>query len=513
MSGGRRAPSLRRTVAPLPVDLSLVPLVNRPLHPAFQAREAAASQSQARESAAPQSTQVFELPSPVAGPAAEVPGAMRTLPKLTTANSVFFKDSLVRLEEHCGRKYVSPGGVKTEDAEDMPSALAEDSGDAPAAEPEIRLWPSLVIIGLKNIDTGATNTAITVVNVPYCVFLSQIFRAVWPASLSLQRIVAKWDSRRIFVACSRWIVYMEDEVNLTGQERRDAGFREVGYFSDIVRSLDDTIGGERDEIASPAEERPGKHDIENLKRRNGVSASGIGGTYALYLYYVDEGTLDASCAATGLSSPMRPAPAASSSRSKHPAEVKGKGKAFSEDSDNDIRPQAYLEQANIAQLELCKSITRYDFGSAYKMYTNARLYPEIVAELHGTWPKTGVPSKPWSARDTDFPSLQLSLDDLLTYCRGPSAATFGNHYMWFKQAKGAVHVLNANIDRLTTKINPLPDAAGLLDRGTSLHALINGPLLDPSAPGFIVPTEYKDITTASMAVSSVYFDIHEVHRN
>ncbi|KAJ7663199.1 hypothetical protein DFH06DRAFT_1324677 [Mycena polygramma] len=510
MSGERRAPSQRRTVTPLPVDLTLVPLVNRPLHPAFQAREAAASQSQARESAASQTTQVLELPSPVAGPTAETPGAMRTLPKLATANSVYFKDSLARLEEHSGRKYVLPGGVKTEDAEDLPGPLAEDSEDAPAVEPEIRLWPSLVIIGLKNIETGTTDTAITVVNVPYCVFLSQLIRAVWPASLSLQRTVGKWSSRRIFVACSRWIVYMEDEANLTSQGRRDAGFREVGYFADIVRSLDDTIGGVRDEIASPVEERPGKHDVEELKRRYGVSASGIGGTYSLYFYYVDEGTLAASRAATGLSSPVRPAPAASSSRS---VEVKGKGKASSEDGDDDIRPQAYLEQANIAPLELCKSITRYDFASAYKMYSNARLYPDIVAELHGTWPKTGVPSKPWSARDTDFPSLQISLEDLLSYCKGPSAATFGNHYMWFKQAKGAVHLLNANIEHLTANIERLPNVDELLTHGMSLHALINGPLLDPSTPGFIVPDEYKDITTTSMAETKTWVSDIEKHFN
>ncbi|KAJ7208182.1 hypothetical protein GGX14DRAFT_633690 [Mycena pura] len=440
----------RRTVrSPLSAELAIVPLTARPEHPQFQARaQMSADEYEDHEQ-----------------------GTIRTLTSLQTGNNVFFQDSLSKLEEYLDRRYQSPD-AKTAQGPNY-------CGYAPPASPP-RLWQCLVSVGLKNCVTDAHLSVMLVLDLPLTPFISQIIRAIWKSSVRVQTFTAKWSHDRINVACSRHIMSIDHDEHYS----TEIGYREFGHFLQLVGDLDDCIGGRLDATVPTVLEEEGSSNVKKLREMYDVR--GIGQTFCVYFYYIDD---DALAAATTSARLDRPQIVASTSALPPPLGAKIDKVANLDDA------HAYLDKAcdDLPHLGMCKAIGEYNFSAAYKMYANVRLIPEIVTGLHGTWPKTGVPLKPWAVRHDIF----ISFDQLLSYCKAPAASTFSNHLGWVKHATHAVQLLQKEQD--AGHLAESQDAAVLLERGTLLHALLYGPLLDPSSPNFAVPKDYEQNAVVSMA--------------
>ncbi|KAJ7194086.1 hypothetical protein GGX14DRAFT_587189 [Mycena pura] len=381
-------------------------------------------------------------------------GTIRTLTSLQTGNNVFFQDSLSKLEEYLDRRYQSPD-AKTAQG---PKVIADTVILPPPASPP-RLWQCLVSVGLKNCVTDAHLSVMLVLDLPLTPFISQIIRAIWKSSVT------------------------------------EIGYREFGRFLQLVGDLDDCIGGRLDATVPTVLEEEGSSNVKKLREMYDVR--GIGQTFCVYFYYIDDDALAATLMAAATTSAI----VASTSALPPPLGAKIDKVANLDDA------HAYLDKAcdDLPHLGMCKAIGEYNFSAAYKMYANVRLIPEIVTGLHGTWPKTGVPLKPWAVRHDIF----ISFDQLLSYCKAPAASTFSNHLGWVKHATHAVQLLQKEQD--AGHLVESQDAAVLLERGTLLHALLYGPLLDPSSPNFAVPKDYEQIAVVSMADTKAWVADIEAH--
>ncbi|KAJ7825973.1 hypothetical protein B0H14DRAFT_3725588 [Mycena olivaceomarginata] len=439
----RRSRSQRPTRSPLSADLAIVPLVDRPDHPGFQVRVQMTSDAE------------------------DLEGDGRTLTSLQGANNVYFQDSLTKLEEILGQIYFS-SAAQTRTVQTDEVILT-------------------IYVGLKNSVTGTTTSIVLTPRLPFALFITQIIKAVWQSSKRIQAFTAKWTYARIFVACSRRLVYIDDPHH----NSPSVGFSELGRFKDLVGDMEDVVGGILDVQVPAVMEEEGSSSVK--KMRELYEVRGPGQSFSIYFYYMDDTSFAAGLAVAGLS-PIRPV--ASTSFLTQPLTAQA----------SEAQPQlhsiesvhAYLEDASdtIRDLALCRAIGGYNFGAAYKMYATVRLIPQIMSALKGVWPKTGVPTKPWAAAQSPS-GLVLTFDQLLSYCKAPSSGTFANHLGWVKHAQNAIQLVQNELE--AGRLNQAEDSRDITKYAASLHHLIPVALLDPSSPNFSIPKEYEDIVTVSIA--------------
>ncbi|KAJ7629548.1 hypothetical protein B0H17DRAFT_1218196 [Mycena rosella] len=313
------------------------------------------------------------------------------------------------------------------------------------------LYPTLVHVGLKNIATDVCTSLAIVLQLPNHAFASQILRALWMSSSIVQTVSAKWTPSRIFVACSRKMVPIDNP----DHNRPSTGFQELGRYDEIIGTPGIiVVGGRADKTVPSVLSSPDLVEMKSLYEVGGSTQS-----FSLYLFYMDQDALTAGITA-----------ASHAATSLHSAPT--------------------VKNAS-APLALCKAIYNSELGPAYKMYAGVRLMPEIVQDLGGgAWAKKGMPT-PFFVSEPQFPGLQMSIDHLLAFCKAPASSTFANHCNWVKNATQVFQLLqNATSPALST------DESG---RAQILYALLYAPLLDPSSPTFSISPDYSRLVEASIA--------------
>ncbi|KAJ7818791.1 hypothetical protein B0H14DRAFT_3739547 [Mycena olivaceomarginata] len=420
----RRSRSQRPTRSPLSADLAIVPLVDRPDHPGFQVRVQMTSDAE------------------------DLEGDGRTLTSLQGANNVYFQDSLTKLEEILGQIYFS-SAAQTRTVQTDEVILT-------------------IYVGLKNSVTGTTTSIVLTPRLPFAPFIAQIIKAVWQSSERIQAFTAKWTYARIFVACSRRLVYIDDPHH----NSPSVGFSELGRFKDLVGDMEDAVGGILDVQVPAVMEEEGSSSVK--KMRELYEVRGPGQSFSIYFYYMDDTSFAAGLAVAGLS-PIRPV--ASTSFLTQPLTAQASEAQPQPHSIESVH--AYLEDASdtIRDLALCRAIG-------------------IMSALKGVWPKTGVPTKPWAAAQSPS-GLVLTFDQLLSYCKAPSSGTFANHLGWVKHAQNAIQLVQNELE--AGRLDQAEDSRDITKYAASLHNLIHVALLDPSSPNFSIPKEYEDIVTVSIA--------------
>ncbi|KAJ7098424.1 hypothetical protein C8R44DRAFT_748249 [Mycena epipterygia] len=287
-------------------------------------------------------------------------------------------------------------------ANPMSTTPAKEIDLAPIPDYQPQLFPSLIYLGLKNNTSGISTTLVVNLQLPHRPFASQILRTLWTTSQRVQTISSMWNPSRIFVACSRKLIPIENAEH----QLPTTGFRELGHHKNIVGDLEGDIGGAEDNI---------------------VPRRGSGGTAR-----ADDNSYSAGLVASLSPIHQQPAPSPQST-SVVPTKVSDTESA---------RAHKFLEEASrdLPSLAMCRAIGLAELGTAYKMFANVRLVPAIVTELGGVWPKTGTP-KPFLISYKSFPGLYLSTDDLLSYCQAPASSTFANHVNWFHSSVKATELL------------------------------------------------------------------------
>jgi hypothetical protein len=150
------------------------------------------------------------------------------------------------------------------------------------------LWPTLVYVGLKNSVTGTTTSIVLTPRLPFAPFIAQIIKAVWQSSERIQAFTAKWTYARIFVACSRRLVYIDDPHH----NSPSVGFSELGRFKDLVGDMEDAVGGILDVQVPAVMEEEGSSSVK--KMRELYEVRGPGQSFSIYFYYMVSYTYSAS---------------------------------------------------------------------------------------------------------------------------------------------------------------------------------------------------------------------------
>ncbi|KAF8156468.1 hypothetical protein K438DRAFT_1861849 [Mycena galopus ATCC 62051] len=352
--------------------------------------------------------------------------------------------------------------------------------------PNPTLLKSLVFVNLQNQNTEDPGSTFTqIVLLPPNPFASQLIMALNESGPRIAAIMGKWTLSRILVAYSKKLI----EVATGGYNNGFSGYREVGFYNDVVGRFDeDGYGGPKD-VTVP-------QILENTEARQFRELYGMPNSthiFSVYIFHTSSQGISAS-PSTSSTQLLLAGPMLSSLMPQPPVPA---APALASSATSVPRPSAaistHLEQTFLDAVPLCRALAASTLAT-YKRFAMVRHIRFMSDGLGMVWPETSSYPKSVTMTSGTGQSIEITIDHLLGIIDYPtSVATFKNHIRDFRlcfRAYDHLQKLQAQGQALTQKER---------ETGEQFYILFEAEFLDPRVTDFIVPPAYASAVTESVA--------------